>query len=316
MSITIKRKYGFIEIVENGDIDHFEYGSLTCYNHGSNLKIVHKGDRDFFSFMNYSDITYPKSDSIDDLVNKLNSDIFPIESNYGVRKFGLNPDIDTSVTGDYIWENEGVYTWPDLSGATMYISSTDASDSSVIQVRGTSGSASNYEYQKEQVTLNGQNKTEIGSSITWSSLTRAWAEASISGTVYIYEDATLSGGKPTDDSKIRALISANKGQTLMAMYMVPGGRRAVVYSISASINISGGSVDRNAEIELYTQKPNMSERIRAKESLGNNGNTSDEWVFGQKILLEEGEKIYIKCSGTTSNNTEITAGFDMKFYDT
>lgn len=120
------------------------------------------------------------------------------------------------------------YTFSTTKG-TWYASSSDASDTSLLLVRGlgedTDGS---WVIQSGIVTLSGQSQVAISAALPW---IRFWDTINIgtsdfAGTVYIAETDTLTAGKPDTLTKIRGVGVPIAQRSLDGVFSCPTGKRA------------------------------------------------------------------------------------------
>lgn len=147
-----------------------------------------------------------------------------------VDKFGSNPDIDTATTPEYLWPLGGDYVWGNDAGETLYISSSNALDTQVIEISVlTVDSEGNWNPETFEVTLEGQTKKTI---ITPSGdpVVRCFRMENnadfgndINGTVYAYYNDTVIAGVPQTHSKILSVIVDGSNQTKQLMYTIPSG---------------------------------------------------------------------------------------------
>lgn len=109
---------------------------------------------------------------------------------------------------DYIWQAAAV---------EHFISSSNNADDQIIEI---SGLDENKQLKTVKITLVGQTKTTIGE---WYRVWRAEniGTTVIAGTVFIYEDVTVTTGTPTDLGKVRSYIDASHQQTLQCFYTIP-----------------------------------------------------------------------------------------------
>ena len=156
------------------------------------------------------------------------------------HKFGHNEDVGTA--REDVWDLGGTYTYSSTA-AEYHISSSDAADTEPITIEYLDA---NYDAQEVTVTLAGQTETVVGSGITILRVQRAYnsGTSDLVGTVYIYEDDTITAGVPDTATKIRAAIEAAHNQTLMTMYTIPAGKTAYISHVGYyAATATGKAVD-------------------------------------------------------------------------
>lgn len=148
-------------------------------------------------------------------------------------KFGFNPSVGTGE--ESIWDQTGRYSWP-TSAAPLSISSdnvNDAAAGSGLRTCEVFGLDANYLEISEIVSLDGQNAI-----LTTQSFLRVFrirgltAGASEANEGIIYAGTgTVTLGVPAN---VYARISSGEGQSLMAIYTVPGDREAIISNLLVS----------------------------------------------------------------------------------
>lgn len=228
-----------------------------------------------------------------------------------VNKFGRNPDLDTGANGEDIWSQGGLYTFLSVA-ATLYVTSTDDTDTKEITVQGLDAT---WAFQEATVDLTGQTQAEIGSGLTWLRVFRAFNSDSTPtlGDVYVAEQDTDTGGVPDTASKIKAKIDIYSQQTLMALYTVPLGKTGFVIDSYQTLNKIGATIGVN--LRLYTRESGgvfRAVRILGVQSTG----TSD---FPYRPPFPDGPfpaKTDILIRGVAAaNDADVSAGFSVMLVD-
>lgn len=124
-------------------------------------------------------------------------------------KFGQSGEM-TANTKETIWSNGGneVYV---TDNVITHISSSSALDNQTVKiechtVQGT-GTDAKFTFLIQEVTLNGQNKVALPTPVARTSHMYNSNGHELVGRVTVYEDTTIVGGVPTDESKIHLEIS-------------------------------------------------------------------------------------------------------------
>lgn len=220
-----------------------------------------------------------------------------IEESYGVRvypksksllKFGESDTIGTSY--ELVWGQGGAETDP-TTNAISHISSSSGSDTQAITIEGhTVDGSGNFTFVTQSVTLTGQTKKALTTSLARCSRAYVSGTTANVGDVYIYEDDTVTAGVPATASKIHAKIDAGLNQTFKAKttfsstdyFIVTGGYGSLEEKTAAVVDFifevrQKGSVYRpimtlstNGAPIIYNFKPygivpaNADVRVRAR----------------------------------------------------
>ncbi len=219
-----------------------------------------------------------------------------------VDKFGANPDISTTTDPEDIWDQGGTYTF--LSSAqTLYISSSDNSDTVDITVEGLDA---NWALQTATKALTGQTQTALAG--TWLRVFRAYNADStnLAGDVYVAETDDLTGGVPDTASKIKAKITSTAQQTLMAIYTIPTGYTGYMLRWYASQAIGQSNY---AIVELQAKASGNVFRTKRRVGLTSGGNLQEKFPIALGFAAQTDLKIV--CREVGANNMDVSGGFDM-----
>lgn len=173
-----------------------------------------------------------------------------IYSDYGVRtsvrvkaksllKFGRNPNVGTSLaTIWYTGQDDADETYAaDNTNSIDTISSSDAGDTEIVTVEGHTMSGGDKTFVTQPATLNGQNKVTLTTALN--RVTRVYhagqSDTDLVGEVYVYEDTGLTGGKPTDTTKIHLTVPAGLNQSEKASTSLSSIDYWILTSMRASI---------------------------------------------------------------------------------
>lgn len=227
-----------------------------------------------------------------------------------VNKFGENPDIDTTTDPEDVHDLGDAYVFSATADIDT-ISSSNINDTMDVVVQGLD---INRDEVDVPVTLNGQNKVTL--STTLIRVNRAFNDSNttILGNVYTYVDTAIVAGVPTDLTQARAQIRDGNNQTLMAIYSVPAGKTAYIYDYYAGISrekTSAATADFSLRIALFEKKFRMRARI------GTTSTGTSMWPHKYTFPIEVPEKsdIKIRCEKVGASNTAVMGGFDILLID-
>ena len=192
------------------------------------------------------------------------------------------------------------------------ISSSDAGDTQDINIQGLD---SDYNLVSQTVTLNGQTRVALTTSLI--RVFRAYNDnsADLSGHVMIYVNTALTGGIPTDTTKIRAVIHPENGQTEMAVYTVPAGKTAYLRSWYATT--AGASKDTSYIIRIKSRNINKVFRLKHKSALSDTGTSYVQHKYVEPEVFVEKTDIEMTAEIGEAVKTEasISGGFDIVLVD-
>ena len=149
-----------------------------------------------------------------------------------INKFGYNGQVGNT-TFETIWDGNNNYTYiatADVAQATSDAAAT-ADDGATVLV---SGLDANYNEVEETLTVGG-----VAGTVEFYRIFRAVLQSHPTG------DTNIGDITVTCDSKSAAIIKEGYGQTLMALYTVPAGKRGYVVQVDA-----GSAKDLEHEIRL------------------------------------------------------------------
>ena len=113
--------------------------------------------------------------------------------------------------------NQMVYQWS-TTNAIDSISSSNSGDTQDVKIQGLDG---DFNIIEQTVTLNGQNRVALSTPLIRVFRGKNNGLTAFAGSIYVYENTTISSGVPTDLTKVRLLIDDGNNQTLMALYTIP-----------------------------------------------------------------------------------------------
>jgi len=218
-------------------------------------------------------------------------------------KFGRNPEV--GAVEEVLWDLGGEYPWP-TSADTVTIQSTSVDDTVggsgathiVIQ-----GLDADWNYLEEVVELAGT--TPVVGQRNFLRVFRAFNTAA--GSLGINQgDLTI---KHTTSNDILAFITSTTGQTLMAVYTVPAGKKAII----KRVGITAGQ-GKNG-IVFFRTRDNSTD-TPATQLYGAVDVYQNQVVIDLAYPIEAPEKTDLWMSATSeSAGTSLSGTFNLVVYD-
>jgi hypothetical protein len=233
------------------------------------------------------------------------------------HKFGNAPDFDTGDGEVTVWDgandadtpNAMVYTFSATADIDT-ISSSDGTDTQSVEIIGLDGDGNLVTQTK---TLTGQTKATLDTPLWRVFRMKNLGATDFAGYIYCYVDTAIVNGKPTDQTKIRAVVDDGNNQTEMAVYTVPNGKTCYVRSVYAST--AGGSRATNYVIKLKARPFGGVFQLKHRRSINDDKDLDktfeDPQVFAAKTDLVMTADIV--ASAITGGN--VSAGFDFVLVD-
>lgn len=172
-------------------------------------------------------------------------------------KFGRNPNVGNSgrCTLWYTGQDDANETYvADNTNSIDTISSSNAGDTEVVRVEGHTMTGGNRTFVVQTATLNGQNKVTLSTPLN--RVTRVAqnddSSTDLVGEIYVYEDTTISAGKPSDTTKIHLTTPAGENQSQKASTSLSSTDYWIVTGISGGYLEKSGS--NTADIRLEYRK--------------------------------------------------------------
>ena len=120
------------------------------------------------------------------------------------------------------------------------------------------------------------------------------------------------------DGTVTAQINAGNGQTLMAIYTVPAGKRAYMVNTSGHVNRIGGSgtfADLAIREYPFAQYGFSGNRLQHYGSLATDGSSTYEKNFKPYKEFEAYTDIVMRVASVSHNNTDVSGDFSLILVD-
>lgn len=215
-----------------------------------------------------------------------------VEGLSGIQKFGYNSAVPT--TFETVWDGSTNYDYISTAGTATVTSSNSASDDGgTVEIQGLDA---NYNLQTVTATIGGSATTETFIRVFRVKMLTANTGTSNVGTITV-----------TVDSKSSAIISADRGQTLMCVYTVPANKRAYLLSLNM-----GTSKQKEVEIKLIVKDATNGDVFNTKAY-----QTTFGVPFTRHYLIPEvfTEKTDIEIRAKADATTAVSAGFELILED-
>lgn len=206
-----------------------------------------------------------------------------------VDKFGYNPSVGNLVF-ETVWDGGAPYVYIASAGVASVASNDSDDNGGTVEVQGLDA---NYQPVSETIAI-GSTGTQLFYRVFRASMVTANTGDVNQGDVTV-----------TVDSKSAAIISAEYGQTLMALYTIPRGKKGYLVQIDA-----GASKDLEHEI-IFRQKHNGGV-WRTKTFISMRGGFVSK-INTIPILIPAETDIEIQAK--SSSTSSVSAGFELILVD-
>jgi hypothetical protein len=226
-----------------------------------------------------------------------------IPDHVGINKFGANESVGTSE--ELIWPESNGRTYL-TSAEQLQVSSTDADDTAAgtgartVLLTGQTGA---YVEITETVTLNGLTAVETVNSfyrIYRAKVVTAGSSGINEGTINIRDNA---------DTNLKALISANRGQSELLFFTIPAGKKGFMPHIQA-----GESANKRVTIRCYARDNTVTDAAwQLKATLVVNNNESPKPLFIPLVFTEKTDIRFMAESALAGG--DVHGSFSLYYED-
>lgn len=225
----------------------------------------------------------------------------------GLLQEGRNTNIGTSTTPQDIWVQGGIWV-PPTTARVHDLVSTSANDTASAgtgaQQVTVYGLDSGFNQISEGVNLNGTTPASTSGSYTFIQRIDVNTVGSDG-----HNDGIITATAQTDNT-ISATIAANYNTTQLAIYQVPTGYTAYIYSVVAGMQ--NATANNTADLVLLKQAAggNFYKPI-SLIPLENAGSSTVEIKYASPLILQAQEIIKAQCTKVSANSTEVHASLNI-----
>jgi len=233
-----------------------------------------------------------------------------------IAKFGASGDVDTDTVPQDVWSGApetysadgGVYTFSSSADIDSISSSSDTDTQDVT----IDGLDSSYELVTQTITLTGQTRKALDTSLIRVFRAYNTNSADFDGEVYIYKNGATTDGVPDTLTDIRAKIIEGTNQTEMAIYTIPAGKTG--FFIQGYVGVSKITTSE-AEFVYYVRPFGGVFQIKGRIAQSTIGNGYWIYKYGIPLAVPEKADVKITCVNVGANGTGVVGGFDILLVD-
>ena len=216
-----------------------------------------------------------------------------------LNKFGRNADLST--TEETVWLQGGTETY--ATGNTVdTISSSNAGDTQSVIIEGHTSSGSDLTFVVQSATLNGQNKVVLTTPLTRATRMYNTGSTNFAGAVYVYEDTAITGGVPTDTSKIHIRTDGSNNQSLKCATSTSSVDYWWIYNLNMNVFRQN---TRSVDFKLQVRTPWNSGVFRTRE-VGSASNSSGSTGERCNIIVPPNSDVRV-VAVSSGTGTEVSA---------
>ncbi len=236
------------------------------------------------------------------------------------HKFGLVPNFGTTTgKGVVVWDGSdalGLNQPEYIYSTAPIIDSLSSSDAADVQPILIVGLDTNWNEVWQTVYLQGQIRVVLPIP-----LIRCYRgfnaglgieAVNFAGTIYAYEDTPIVDGVPTDTTKVRAVVSIGRNQTLMAVYTVPAGKTAYIRKRFSSL--ANEKKDIASVLTVEARRFGGVFRVVDVFTLLSSGSSDSNVDYIEPIMMPEKTDIQLLAT-SDQDGAAVSGGFDMVVED-
>lgn len=225
-----------------------------------------------------------------------------------LHKFGRAEAIGTTETSINILSRDEVFP---TTNAIDTISSTNAADTQVIRIEGmVLNGDSTISFTVQTATLNGQNKVTLGTPLFRATRMSNNSDTATAGSVYIYQDGTVTGGIPDDLNDWHGTMDAGAQSTLKAGTTIASNNYFIMTRWDAFVNRQ-----QNAAVDFRLKYNECGKHLPTKLFMSSRNTSSQASVsFAPFLIIPPKHDIRISAISTASG-TAVNSSFFGFFAD-
>jgi hypothetical protein len=210
-------------------------------------------------------------------------------------KFGRSAQLGTGSL-ETVWSVGGNETYLSTNSIS-HVSSSSASDTQEVTIEGHTLSNNEFTFVTQTATLNGQNTVALSTDLARVSRIYNSDSTELVGRVVVYENTALSGGVPTDATKIHIDIPAGFQQSFKAATTFSKNDYFIITSFYGAVSAKqSGSVDFYPEIKQVGKVFRQAGCFTASTNGG-----STEIPLDPPLIVPKNADIRIRCETLTNN---------------
>ena len=198
-------------------------------------------------------------------------------------------------------------TYISTNGIT-HISSSDAGDTQAVKIEGHTISGSDLTFVVQSTTLDGQNKVALTTPLA--RVTRVYNDDStdFAGSIYVYEDDTVSAGVPTTNSKVHLIVPIGENQSFKGATAVSSVDYWLLTGMAASVNEKTAAT---VDVELQIRMPGKVFRTQFNFTVASTGSNSLPIELDPVIIVPKNSDVRMRAKASTNN---VSVSGRMKGY--
>ena len=188
-------------------------------------------------------------------------------------------------------------TYISTNGIT-HISSSDAGDTQAVKIEGHTISGSDLTFVVQSTTLDGQNKVALTTPLA--RVTRVYNDDStdFAGSIYVYEDDTVSAGVPTTNSKVHLIVPIGENQSFKGATAVSSVDYWLLTGMAASVNEKTAAT---VDVELQIRMPGKVFRTQFNFTVASTGSNSLPIELDPVIIVPKNSDVRMRAKASTNN---------------
>lgn len=220
---------------------------------------------------------------------------------------GKNESLNIT-TFEKVWTLGGFEVYP-TTNAIDTISSSSASDTNTILIEGFTLSGGNFTFVSQTATLNGQSKVSLTTPIARATYLYNDNATDFVGSVYCYEDTTITSGVPDDLTKAHLKAIGVINQSENASLTLSSTEYGFITQVHGGVNIKkvGGA-------EFYIQIREPGKVFRSAASWVSSGDTIYNQLLTTPIIIPPNSDIRIIARSSVAD-LSVEAGFNLTYAD-